>query len=165
MTIDFLKRCLLFLILCLVQALVFNRIQLFGCAMSLLYVYFVVTFRHDYPQWLVLLWSFLMGLTVDMFANTPGVASMSLTLLAALQPYLLSLVMPRDVDEVMHTSAAELGWPKFFTYSALMTLIYCLVFFTVEAFNFFNWQHWLMCVVGSTVLTQILVVTLESVRK
>ena len=165
MAIDFLKRCALFLFLCLAQALVFNRIQLFNCAMPLLYAYFVLTFRRGYPRWGSLLWSFLLGLVVDMFANTPGVATFSMTLLAFLQPYVLELFIPREADEAMHTSVAEMGWGKFFTYSVIMLTVYCLVFFTIEAFNFFNWQHWLACIWGSLLLTLILVMTVESVRK
>ena len=165
MAIDFLKRCVLFLSLCLAQALVFNRIQLFNCAMPLLYTYFVLTFRRGYPRWSSLLWSFALGLVVDMCSNTPGVATSSLTFLAFLQPYVLELFVPREAEENMCASVADMGWGKFFAYSAVMLSVYCLVFFTIEAFNFFNWQHWLACVWGSMLLTLILVMTMESVRK
>ena len=58
MAISELKRALLFLVLCLAQALVFNHIHLFGYATVLLYVYFVVMFPRNYPRWALLLWSF-----------------------------------------------------------------------------------------------------------
>lgn len=44
-------------------------------------------------------------------------------------------------------------------------LVYCLVFFTLETFNFFNWLFWLECVGGSAVLTLVLIFTLERLRK
>lgn len=165
MAIDVLKRCALFLILVLAQALVFGRIQLFGCAMPLLYVYFVITYRPGYPRWATLLWGFALGVVIDMFANTPGVAMFSLTLLAALQPYLLGLFLTGEAEDVLETSVVRMGWGKFTAYAAIMTALYCVVFFTVESFSFFNWLHWLLCIVGSTILTLILVMTLESVRK
>ncbi|MBR1933361.1 MAG: rod shape-determining protein MreD [Prevotella sp.] len=165
MAIDTLTRALIFLLLCLTQALVMNRIQLFNCATPLLYVYFVIMFPRNYPKWATLLWSFFMGLTIDMFANTPGVACASLTLLGAVQPYLLELFIPRDAEENMASAARTLGWGKFFTFTAILVLIYCLVFFSLEAFNFFNWLHWLECIGGSAVLTIALVMTLESIRK
>lgn len=165
MAIDILTRTLIFLVLCLAQALVLNRIQLFHCATPLLYVYFVLTFRRGYPKWAILLWSFVMGLTVDMFANTPGVATSSLTLIGALQPYVLELFLPHEADEHMPVKAAVMGWGNFVTYTFLLVLLFCLVFFTLETFSFFNWLHWLECIGGSTLLTIVLILTLENTRK
>ena len=162
MTIDTLKRLLTFVLLCLAQALVLNRIQLFGCAMPLLYVYLVISFPRNYPRWASLLWAFAMGVCADMFANTPGVAMTSLTLLAFVQPVLLELFVPYDADANSKVSIATLGFNKFFFYALLMVLLYCLVFFLLEAFSFFNWQHWLECVGGSTVVTLLLVTTLAN---
>ena len=165
MSIDLLRRSCLFILLCLAQMLVFNRIQLFGCAIPLLYSYYVITFRRNTPQWVALPASFLMGLLIDMSANTPGIACTSLTLLAFVQPYILNLFMTSDDDENMFVSAKTMEWNKFLTYSFFMVAIYCIVFFTVEAFNFSNWQYWLLNIVGSIPLTWILIATLEIAKK
>lgn len=164
MAIDTLKRAVIFLILCLAQALVFNRIQLFNCATPLLYVYFVIMFPRNYPKWAVLLWSFSLGLAVDMFANTPGVASASLTIVGALQPYLLVPFLPREPEANHVSSARSLGWGKFFLLTLICVLLHCLLFFTLEAFTFFNLEHWLECIGGSTLLTTLLIMTFETFR-
>ena len=165
MNIDILKRLLLFFLLGLTQALVFNRILLFGCGMPFLYIYFVLMFPRSYPKWGMLLWSFSMGLVVDMFSNTPGLACASLTLIAALQPYLLELFLPRDADDNIIPSAHTLGWDKFASFTSILTVIFCVTFFTLEAFTFFNWLQWLQCVTGSSILTILLILTLENIRK
>ena len=82
MNMDNLHRLLVFLLLLLAQVLVLNHIQLFHCATPLLYVYLVLHFRRNYPQYAVLLWSFFLGLAVDSFANTPGVAAVFMTFIA-----------------------------------------------------------------------------------
>ncbi len=165
MTISTLKRILVFVLCCLAQALVFNRIQLFGCATPLFYVYFVIMFPRNYPKWGILLWSFSLGFFIDMFTNTPGVATSSLTAVAALQPYLLELFLPHDADENMKASAHDMGWEKFVTYAGLLVLFFCLLFFTFDSLNMLNVSHWLLCVLGSSVLTLLLIVTLENIRK
>jgi rod shape-determining protein MreD len=165
MAIDILRRLLTLVVFCLIQALVLNQIHLFDCATPLLYVYFVIMFPRNYPKWGVLLWSFAMGLCIDMFSNTPGMASASLTLIGALQPYLLELFLPRDAEENIKSSATTLGWPKFSTFTIILVFIYCLVFFSIEALSFFNWLLWLESVVGSAVLTIALILTLDSLRK
>lgn len=159
-----LRRIILFVVLLLAQVLVLNRIQLFHCATPLLYVYFAVIFPLGYPQWAALLWSFFMGLAVDVFFNTPGVAAGAMTLVALLQPYLLTLFLPREAEEKMATSARMLGWGKFMTLATILVLIYCLAFFSLEAFSFFNWLHWLECIGGSALLTLLLIFTLETLR-
>ena len=46
-----------------------------------------------------------------------------------------------------------------------MVLIYCTTFFSLEAFSFFNWEHWLMSIGGSTLVTVILIWVIEAIRK
>lgn len=75
MELDIIKRMLLFALLCVVQALVLNHIHLFGCATPLLYIYFIMLFRRNTQPWIILVSSFLLGLCIDTFSNTPGVSS------------------------------------------------------------------------------------------
>jgi rod shape-determining protein MreD len=165
MNIDFLKRLLLFVVLLLVQVLVLNHIHLFDYATPLLYIYFVISFNRNYPKWAILVWSFLLGLSVDIFANTPGVAAASLTLLGLLQPYVLELFMQRDSDENMQPAIFTMGLPKYVYFTAIMTFVYCLVFFTVEMFSFFNWAQWILCIITSTVLSAVLILVVDNLRK
>lgn len=165
MTIDTFRRMLIFVLLCLAQALVFGRIQLLHCATPLAYVYFVVILPRGTSRWAALLWGFAMGLCVDMFADTPGMATASMTLIAMIQPPLLELFLPRDADADIRSSAKTLGFGKFLSLATILTGIYCLVFFTIEAFSFADWINWLGCVFGSLLLTLVLFITFESLRK
>ena len=165
MAIDTLRRLAVFTALFIVQALVLNQIHLFGCAIPLLYVYFAIIFPRNYPKWAILLWCFALGLCVDMFSNTPGMATSSLTLIGAVQPYLLELFVPRDATENIKSSVATLGLSKFLTLTIIIVALYCIVFFSIEAFTFFNWMQWLLNIVGSSVVTILLIMTIETIRK
>ena len=165
MLLDSLHRLTLLVLLCLVQALVFNRIRIDHCILPLVYVYFAIIFPRNYPKWASLLWSFFMGLCIDAFSNTPGLATGSMTLVAVLQPYLLELFLPRDAEDTIKASARSLGWGNFVSLASILVIIYCVVFFTLESFSFFNWLNWLESIFGSIVLTLILIFTFESVRK
>ncbi|HRN15840.1 MAG TPA: rod shape-determining protein MreD [Xylanibacter oryzae] len=165
MTIDILKRSLTFIVLCLAQALVFNHIHLFDCATPLLYVYLVMLFRRNTSRWSILLWSFFLGLSVDMFANTPGVAAASLTFIGLIQPYILDLFMLQDSDDDFEPGLKSMGGDRFFYYVLILDLLYNIVFFTLETFNFFNWIQWLECIGGSTIITVILILVIENLRK
>ena len=73
MSIDIVKRWGVFFVLLLVQGLVCNHIHLFHCATPLLYIMFVLHFRRNTPRWQMLLWSFALGLGVDIFADRKSV--------------------------------------------------------------------------------------------
>lgn len=165
MSIDLMKRLGIFVVLVLVQGLVFNHIHLFNCATPLLYIIMVLHFRRNHPRWAVLLWCFMMGLCIDVFANTPGVATASMTLVGLLQPYLFELFVPRDSADDLEPSVRTIGMGSYFLYVLIIVLVYNLLFFTLETFNFFNWMQWLMCIGGSTVITMVMVMAIEGFRK
>lgn len=165
MSIDLMKRLATFVILALVQGLVFNHIHLFDCATPLIYIILALHFRRNHPKWAVLLWCFMLGLCIDVFANTPGVAAASMTALGLIQPYLLELFIPRDSADDLQPSARTLGVTSYFWYVTIMVLIYNLLFFTIETFNFFNWIQWLECIGGSSVITLVLILAIENFRK
>lgn len=163
--IDILKRLLLVFLFAMAHALVFHRICVFHAATIFFYFYFVLLFPRNYPRWAMLLWCFFMGLMVDIYSNTPGVASASMTLVGALQPVLLNLFLPRDAEENMQVSAKTLGFGKYTVLVVALLLIYCLSYFTLEAFSFFDWIYWLKGIIGTTLLTSCLILAFEGFRK
>lgn len=165
MTTDIVRRIVAFLVLCLVQALVLNQISLFGHATPLLYIIFVITFPRNYSKVGMLLWSFALGVVCDTFTNTPGVAAAALTLMAFIQPGLLQLFIPRESPDDLNPSAQTLGWGSYAVFSLIMTFTYCLIYFMLEAFSFFNWLLWLVDALGSTFITYIFILVLENFRR
>ena len=155
----------IFAVLCLAQAFVFNRIHLFGCATPLIYIYMIIKLERNYPKWGMLLWGFALGLTVDVLSNTPGVAAASLTLIGAVQPYFMELFVQRDAAENLSPSLKTLGYGKFTFFASMLTLLYCIVFFTLETFSFFNLSQWIAQVLGSAIISLVIILTIESVRK
>ena len=164
MNIDFVKTLGWFLILVLAQVFVLNHIHLFGFATPLPYVYFILLFRRNCPQWVIVLWGFIMGLLIDTVSNTPGVSSGSLTLIAALQPYILRAFVSHDNAEDLQPGVTSLGFGRYVWYSLILTFVYCIVFFSLDMFSFFNFFVWLQCVVGSTILTLLFLLVIEHVR-
>ena len=158
-----LKRAGLFLVFVLAQVLVLGRIHLFDYATPLLYVYFVLMFPRNYPKWAILLWSFALGLVIDIFFNTPGLAAASLTLVGAVQPYFFELFVTRDSAENLQPSLEAIGWVKYLYYAFALVAFFCLVLFSLEAFNFYNFTDWLWNVTGSVLITMLLIMTFETV--
>jgi rod shape-determining protein MreD len=165
MTIDLLKRLGWFMVFLFVQVMVLGRIHLFGVATALLYVYFILQTTPNYPKWGSLLWAFFLGLFIDIFSNTPGLAAASLTAVAAVQPYWLKIFLTQDASDHFVPSFRTLGPVKYIHYSLPLVLLFCLLLFTLEQFSFFQAGYWLGCILGSTLLTMALILTFETAKK
>jgi len=146
------------LLLCVLQIFIFNHIQILGVATPFIYVYLVLTFPANYPQWGILLWSFFTGLIIDIFCNTPGVASAAMTFVGLLQPYILKAMLQRDAPENFRPSLYTLGVGKYLNYCIILVFIFCLILITLDTFNFFDWQQWGLQIIGCTLLTLVVVI-------
>ena len=80
-----------------------------GIATPLLYVYLVLLFPKTYARWLQLLLCFAMGLCIDMFTNTPGLAAASMTLTGFIQPYILDLYLSEEDNHDLMPGFKTLG--------------------------------------------------------
>lgn len=165
MNIRLIKNILISLLIILTQVIVLNQIHLFACATPLLYVYIIIMFRRNFPRWAILVWSFLTGLIVDVFTNTPGVAAASMTFMGMVQPAVLRLFINRDTPDDLLPTGRTLGFGHYASYTTILVTLYCLIFFTLETFTFFNWLQWIECVVGSSAITIVLILALENFRK
>jgi rod shape-determining protein MreD len=161
MNIDFFKHIALMVVLVLAHLLVLNYICLWGVAAPMMYLYVVSTLRRGYPKWGVLLWGFVTGIAIDTIQNTSGLVTASMTLVAAVQPYLLDMCAPREADEHMQVSLEGMGWSKMATYLLMLVLVHCVTLFTLEFFSFYDPKRWALSIVGSTAVTLLMLLAIE----
>lgn len=163
----FFKRLLTALILLALQVLVFNHVQFLGYATPMVCIYILLLFPLGTPRYEILLWGFGVGLIQDIFSNTPGMNAGSLTLVGLMQPFILKIFLSRDADEeeALPPSATYMGWGPFLRYVILAVLIQQLSFYLLEAFSFFNLKELGINVGGGTLISFLIILAIESVRK
>ena len=161
----FFKRLGWFLLILALQVLVFDHVHIFGHATPLVAVYFVLLFPGDSSRSSILLWSFVFGVIADTFTNTPGVAAVSLTTTAMMQPWLLKMNSTIETDdEIPVPSAVKMGWGAYIRYVALATVVCESLFYLLETFSFFNWTEMLINSGSSSLVTVLIIIAVESVR-
>lgn len=162
MSKELIKYVLIFLALVLSQVVVFNHICLFGIAIPLVFVYFIIKLPITLgTNWLITL-SFFLGLTIDIFANTQGMNALACTVLSVLRNPVLHLYFPRQDDLTNPIpSVHTLGLPVFMKYAGTMVLIYCTLFFTIEAFTFFDIFQLVLRIIASSILTFVIILACE----
>lgn len=153
-----------FLGLALVQVLFLNNICLFGWATPFVYVYFFLTLDKDIDRNALMITVFLLGLTIDIFSNTPGVNAGASVLVAFLRPGLVQLFSPRGEYENFEPGIYTLGFWAFVRYALVMVLLHHTALFCLESFSFGNIGYLSLRILCSTLLTMMLVVAIEFVR-
>lgn len=82
---------ILFIILVLAQVLIFNHIMLFGVAAPIVFIYFIIRLNMSVSFNALITLGFLIGLFVDICADTLGINALACTLLGAVKkPVLLA---------------------------------------------------------------------------
>ena len=160
--IKILHRMKWFLGLVLLQVLVLNQVHIGGYATPFFYIYFILKFNSRVGRNNLMLWSFFLGLTVDVFSNTPGMNAAVATCLAFFRATLMRLVTLRDMDEGFRPGVKSLGFSSFFRYTLLTCTLFCTLLLMIDTFSFFNLPVLLFKIVTSTIATVLCVLCAES---
>lgn len=149
--------------LVLIQVLVLNQLHVGGYATPFLYIFFILKFNSKISRNSLMVWAFMLGLTVDIFGNTPGMNAAACTCLAFFRNSLLRLVTLRDLDEAFRPGIKSLGLAVFFRYVLLATTLFCTLLLLIDTFTFFNLPVLFLKIVTSIASTMVCVFCVESI--
>jgi rod shape-determining protein MreD len=130
------KYVIMFIVLVLVQVLILNNIQVSGLINPYVYILFIMLLPFTIPGYFLLGFSFLIGITIDIFNNTPGIHAGATVLLGFLRPGISQLVSSREILEKGNIPSMEqLGFASFLKYTVISVVIHHLFLFYAEAFS------------------------------
>lgn len=159
MRIEIIKNIARFFILVALQVLLLNNIQFSGFVNPYVYIIFILSLPFGTPRWLVLVLSFVLGMSVDMFSDSAGVHAAACTFMGYSRSYILSILTPRDgYDESKSPSIKDMGLAWFVTYAAILTVLHHFVYFYMEVFRFSEIFPILLRVILSSVFSLLLII-------
>ena len=149
-----------FLVLVLLQVFILNNVQLGGFVNPYIYILFIILLPVNTPKWLLLVLGFVLGLSIDLFAHTPGMNSSASVFLAFIRPYILEIVAPREGYEKDSSPRIKIyGFTWFLRYAFIMVLAHHFVLFYIEVFRFSDFFLTFSRVILSTIFSTLLIVT------
>ncbi len=147
-----------FLLLVFLQLFILNNIQFSGFVNPYLYVMFVLLLPFETPGWLILVSSFIMGLTIDIASVTLGYHTMATVFVGYLRIHLLRFIAPHDGYEPgMEPTIESLGFPWFARYTTILVVAHHLVLFWIESFGFDDILPATLRALASSVFTILLI--------
>ena len=130
------RNILRFVVLLIVQVMVFDNLRLGSYVHPCIYVLFVLLLPFDTPKWRLLIDAFLIGIVVDIFNGTPGLNAAATVLMAFVRPFIIGITSRKsDIEDKDAPTITEMGLQWFAVYALLLLLLHNLVLFWLEAFS------------------------------
>ena len=149
---------LLFVILVAAQAVFFNNLVLFNVAVPMVFIYLLIVLPVTLGDTAAYTVGFVTGLAVDILSDTPGINALSSTLLVAVRKPVFHLYVSGDIDLADQCpSPRNMGTAAFLKYALTMSVIYCVMVFTIEECMIFNLRLYLLRVACSSVFTFVII--------
>ncbi|KPQ18719.1 MAG: rod shape-determining protein MreD [Algoriphagus marincola HL-49] len=151
------------LLLLVIQIFFLKNLALFGVALCFIYLLIILHLPVNISTISLLVISFLVGLTVDMFYDTGGIHAVGTTFIGFFRPIWLRIISPTGgYDEGISPTLQEMGTGWYLTYIVPMTFLFSLLFFTVDqwgtmgVFNILNKSFF------SSILTVLLAILVQA---
>jgi len=160
----YINHILWFLGLIALQVFILNNTHFLGMFLPIVYIYALLRWPPDVSPALVILFGFLLGLSVDVLSNTPGMNASATTLIAFLRYPTLRLFVSKEDLGSKNIGETTLANGAFWKYIVLLVLIHHSTLFILEAFSFSNTLMLLLKIPVCSLLTLIFIFAFERIN-
>jgi rod shape-determining protein MreD len=151
-----------FIFLLAAQVVIFNNFNFLGYINPFPYILFIILFPVNGNKYALLIASFLLGITMDLFCNSGGVHAASCVILAYVRPALFKFSFGLSY-EYQTVRINDTLTPERFSFIFLAVIIHHLILFILEVFTFeFLWDIILRTIISTlfTIIICILIIYL-----
>ena len=144
-----------FILLVLVQVMVFNRLNLFGFINPMVYILFLYWYPIKENRAAFIGLGFLLGFSIDFFSDTMALHAAATITIAYMRPAIMRFVFGVNF-EFQSFKLSNTTRVQQITFLALLIVVHHLVFFTLEIFNLTNFLLILKKVLATGAVTLVL---------
>ncbi|NQV77801.1 MAG: rod shape-determining protein MreD [Lutibacter sp.] len=144
--------------LLLFQVLVFNHINLFGFINPIVYIVWVFLFPFRKNLYLVLVLSFLLGLSVDFFSDSGGINAAATLFIAFIRLPILRIVLNKSDFDYLSFNLRMVSLNKLFVFITILTFIHHSIIFSLSYFSFQNFISIISNIFLTSVFSIILII-------
>lgn len=150
------------ILLVLIQVLIMNKVNFYGFLNPYVYLLFILLLPFETPGWMLLLFSFGTGLTIDLFVGTLGLHAGSSVFAAFMRPSIIKFVGEKpEYDITTQPKLQQMGLKWFMAYALLMTFAHQLFLNILDVFSFDEFWQTLLRILVSTLFTFLFIMLFE----
>ncbi len=151
-----------FVLLLAAQIIVFNKFDLFGFINPFPYVLFIILYPVNSNKSGILIASFLLGITMDLFCNSGGIHAFSCLILAYFRPSIFKFAFGLSYEYQTVRLNDSLS-PERFSFILMSVLLHHIILFSLEMFSIFLiWEIFYRTILSSlaTIILSIIIIYL-----
>ena len=138
-----------FFLLLTAQIVIFNNIDLFGYINPFPYILFIILYPVNGNKPMLIISSFLLGITMDLFSNSGGVHAASCLILAYARPYIFKFSFGLSY-EYQTVRINDVLTPERFSFLLLAVTVHHFTLFILEVFQLSSlWDILLRTILGT----------------
>jgi rod shape-determining protein MreD len=149
-----------FIMLLAIQIVIFNNMNFLGYISPFPYLLYIILYPVNSNRSGLLISSFLIGITMDMFCNSGGIHATACVILAYYRPYIFKFAFGLSY-EYQTIKLNESLTPERFSFILVSVILHHIILFTLEAFQFkFIWDILLRTLFSSifTIIISIIII-------
>ena len=132
---DWTKQIGRYIVVMLLQVLLFDQLQLWGVCHPYIYVLCLLMMPITLPHSMDMMIGAAVGLMMDVFCNSLGIHMAACVLLMLIRPYLLGVIV-NDKDRLNEQiNLRTIGWEALIRYTVILVLVHHLTVFILAAWN------------------------------
>jgi hypothetical protein len=161
---DLVRNTVRFVLFILVQYYVLFQIRpLHQFVVPYIYFLYVLWLPFSMGRMSLLLVSFLFGLTLDYFTQTPGLHAAACTMIAYLRGFVVNILIPQEGAEQNYKSPSpvSMGWAPYAVYVLVLTLLHHIYLVFLEWLQFGSFLFFLGKVVATSGISLMLILITE----
>lgn len=161
---DLVRNIVRFVLFILVQRYVLFEIRpLHQFIVPYVYYLYVLWLPFNMGRMSLLLVSFLFGLTLDYFTQTPGLHAAACTLIAYVRGFVVNILIPQEGAEQNYRSPSpvSMGWAPYAVYVVVLTLVHHIYLVLLEWLQFGSFLFFLGKVIATSGISLMLVLITE----
>ena len=153
---DWTKQIGRYVVVMMLQVLLFNQLQLWGACHPYIYVLCLLMMPITLPHSVDMVIGALVGLVMDVFCNSLGIHTASCILIMFIRPYLIGAIV-NDKDRLNEQiSLRAIGMEAMLKYTVILVLIHHFVVFSLAAWSW----HYIGFVLLETLVSSIVTISI-----
>jgi len=161
---NILKNSARFILFLLIQIIILNEIPpVHQFITPYLYFIFILWLPFGTSRIATTLMGFVLGYSLDVFTNTPGLHAAAATLVGYLRPTILNLLLAQELSEELNKepSIGTMGWGPFTFYIFSLTFIHHFYLVLLEWLQFGNFSYFIGKVFFTSGMSMLLILLVE----
>ncbi len=158
------KNIVRFCVLILFQVYVLDKIRLHQMVTPYIYFIFILWLPFKINRTVLMLLSFILGMTLDSFRHHPGFHAAACVLMAYVRPFIINLMIPQEGAETNYEEPSFRsmgGMLPYLIYAGLLIMLHNSWLFLLEAWQFADVWYFFLKTLLSTAIGLMLVLITE----